>query len=138
MTGSRHWATRGLGFYEMKPIGCKPEDAIVTPNPQVAQMVAQEKDWVLQVSASISDILDPDEIHQIVDSTLAKCSPSQNNTVIKDLIKSSITKGAAGTCTAALHVIGSRLHYGRSVEHVETLNTGAWGSAEADRGHYNP
>ena len=50
---------------------------------------------------------------------------------------SSIHKGATGTCTAVLHVIGLEMHHDRPVESVQTLDTGTWGSAVADQRYYN-
>ena len=52
--------------------------------------------------------LDNEEIQQLVNTRLAKCHPNQDNTVVQDLIKASVHKGATGTCTAVLHVIGPK------------------------------
>ena len=47
-------------------------------------------------------------------------------------MKSSIQKGATGTCTAAFHVIGSQLHNDRQAEHLEMLHTGECRAAIID------
>ena len=56
-----------------------------------------------------------------------------NNTVVEDIMKSSIHMGATGTCTAVLHVLGLGMHHNRPVDSLQTLDTGTWGSADADQ-----
>ena len=116
-------ATRGLGYFEMKPANVEQHKTIVILVPQVTQMDAQQGDWILMLSESIAKSFDYDEIQQIVNTRLAKCHPNQDNTVVQDLIKASVHKGATGTCTAMLHVIGLDMSYNRSVGYVQTLDT---------------
>ena len=92
----------------MMPVGTEPRGTIVAPVPHLAQADAQTNDWILLVSTSIGSTLDLDENQQMVNSRLSKCSPLQNNPVVKDLIKGSIRNGATGTCTSELHVLAQK------------------------------
>lgn len=90
----RNWATRGFGYFEMKPANVEQRDTIVTPVPQLTQLDAQQGDWILMLSASIVESLDCEETQQVVNTRLAKCDPHQHNTVVEDIINSSIQKGS--------------------------------------------